>query len=123
MIMNTVRRPPGLGSAGDEAGGAGGVVFAADSRLTSGSIVVAIESLFDPSVDRDELVKGSGDAGRPCQGDARGRGREARVDVRVARPNQVRLRVDHLDIARHARLEALARLRPAPARPVNPAGW
>src|SRR5437763_13719689 len=110
MIMNTVpRRPPGVGSAGEETGGPGGVVFAADSRLTSGSIVVAIESLFDPSADRDELVKATRVAGRPCQGDSRGRGREARVDVRAAPPNQVRMRIDYLYTARHPHLEMLAR--------------
>src|ERR1043166_1225973 len=112
MIMNTVRRPPpALGSAGAGAGGAGGAAFAADSRLTSGSIVVAIP------LDRgSKLVKGAGDAGRPRQSDACARGCEARVDVRVTRPNQVRLRVDHLDVAGHPGLEAVGRTGPPTRR-------
>src|SRR2546426_11475 len=97
MITKAVRRrPPGFAASvtrGDACGG----VLAPGSRLVSGSIVVAIKSLV--SVQVQGLVDRPRHAGRARQRHARARRGESGVDVRIPRANQVRLRVDHFDVA------------------------
>src|SRR2546422_3512105 len=94
MITKAVRRrPPGFTASVTRGGG----VLAPGSRLVSGSIVVAIKSLV--SVQVQGLVGRPRHAGRARQRHARARRGESGVDVRIPRANQVRLRVDHFDVA------------------------
>src|SRR2546426_5650454 len=105
MITNAGRRrPPGLAPSVTRGGGG----LAPGARLLSGSIVVAIESLV--SVQVQGLVGRPRHAGRARQRHARARRGESGVDVRIARANQVRLRVDHFDVAGDTGLEPLPRL-------------
>src|SRR2546425_6057716 len=105
MITKAVRRrPPGFTASVTRGGG----VLAPGSRLVSGSIVVAIKSLV--SVQVQGLVGRPRHAGRARQRHARARRGESGVDVRIPRANQVRLRVDHFDVAGNTGLEPLPRL-------------
>src|SRR2546430_10890663 len=103
MTKAVRRRPPGFTASVTR--GAGGGVLAPGSRLVSGSIVVAIKSLVPVQV--QGLVGRPRHAGRARQRHARARRGESGVDVRIPRANQVRLRVDHFDVAGDTGLEPL----------------
>src|SRR6266550_206297 len=133
IIRTNRRRPPGAASA---AGASGAIPGSgrAPRCFTSGSIVVAIvvsQSLVNcqqPRVTNPgrklgvSLMQRPRRPHRPRQRHARRRGGEPRVDVAIARPQQRGLRVDHFDVAGHARGKPLARLRQLLLRQLQPLG-